>query len=103
LAKGLQLEQEDRREDLVVLREHRLFFEVAAVGGRWTCTCAYYEKTLIPCRHMLKVIICRGESILAYIDERWLTTHTEDKPNEPKGQGLPRGREKASKRKMLSN
>jgi len=66
---------------------------------RWYCTCLFYEKAQLPCRHLLKVLICRGISILDYFSDRWrLREVIEEENNQP---SKKRGREKASRRKLI--
>ena len=96
LGKALQLEEVDSKAGQVMIRDHREHYLVTLEEGKWICHCFYSEKTNLPCRHMLKVIVCRRNRILDYVHPRWLTHNNflvpKSKPPSKKGRERSSGR-----------
>jgi hypothetical protein len=91
----MHLQAVEKDDDKMLVQEYGEFFAVTKVGEHWQCGCGYLEKCMLPCRHVLRVLLNVGESIIAHIPDQWRT-----KGNIVEEISEKKGRDKLSKRKV---
>ena len=47
-------------------------------SSKWQCQCEFQDKTGLPCKHIIKTIICNGYSLLRQIDNYWIIPSKEE-------------------------
>ena len=47
-------------------------------SSKWQCVCSFQEKTGLPCKHIIKTILCNGYSLLRQIDDYWIIPSKEE-------------------------
>ena len=57
--------------DFYLLEEKEFRFSIIKNVNRWKCSCYFQEKTGVPCKHILKVMIMLRESVFNQIDNYW--------------------------------
>lgn len=78
---------------MFMVKEVSNIFEVEQTGDNFSCNCEFLERTALPCRHILRVLIILKKSIMRA--DHW---KLKDVP-EPKKSNA--GREKCSRRNRL--
>ena len=96
LAEVIHLELVEKEEDLVFVFENTRFFQVRK-HKNWQCDCGYLQKCCLPCRHLLKLLIFKKQSIIEHLPERW---KIREKTVDQKQAEKPLGRERSSRRKI---
>ena len=98
-AEVMRLQLVEKDEDEALVGEYAHFFQVTRSGTNWRCQCNYEDKCQLPCRHLLKVLIHYGSSIVSHLPRRWIG---KESMNADKLSTKRHGRDKLSKRKVFS-